>query len=418
MMASRQKPPPPDGSADPSAGTGGGSSVRRAVALGSVGADPGAMLAPATPPAANAPQGERESTGQPRPATVGGTPEGEAPEREAPATAEPEAESAGGSTQTASEPAQTASAASAAGAGAAVPDAEAATSMGVATGAGDARGDDEPPSGNPKKPLLAAAGIAGVVLLVVPLLIWATDDSEKKDRVSVATRSDTVLDEEPLNVPKGDYAPATPTAEPSSPKPSAEPKAKAKAETEAEAPSAVPAPEPSARPEAKKDSGRQAQQSAPKPAPNTAALAVQRLATTSPGRHVCYRAYVTGTGWQAPVCDGATAGAAATGRPIKALNIAVAGTDGTSANEYIQKTGWPTKWAGVANGVDLTIGTAAQNAPNMAGLAISVGKGVVCQNTRVHDGGWLGLGCDEPGGYIFGGTLKEDRWLEAVRLTV
>lgn len=69
-MTSRQKPSTPQGASgssrgssgaggrDSSAGTG-GSSVRRAVALGSVGADPGAMLAPATSSPAN-PEGVRK----------------------------------------------------------------------------------------------------------------------------------------------------------------------------------------------------------------------------------------------------------------------------------------------------------------------------------------------------------------------
>ncbi|GAA4792717.1 hypothetical protein GCM10023220_18240 [Streptomyces ziwulingensis] len=271
--------------------------------------------------------------------------------------------------------------------------------------------------------MLAAAGIAGVVLLVVPLLIWATDDSKKKekDEVSVAAQSDTVLDDEALDAPKGAYAPAEPTPEPSSPKPSAKkekPSATPVPEPPVQQQSAVAAPEPTPEKKTADSDAGQVKQEAPKPTPNTAALAVQRLATASPGRHVCYRAYVQGSGWQTPVCDGATAGAEGQGRPIKAINIAVSDANGVNANEFIQKVGWPTKWAGVPNGVDLTIGSARQDAPNMAGFGVSVNEGIVCQNTQVRDSGWLGMGCDEPGGYIFGGSLNEDHWLEAVRFTV
>ncbi|MEZ0094229.1 hydrolase [Streptacidiphilus sp. EB129] len=155
-----------------------------------------------------------------------------------------------------------------------------------------------------------------------------------------------------------------------------------------------------------------------KPPENTAALAVQRLDATSPGRHICYRAYETGTGWQDPVCDGVMAGTVGQWRPIKALNIAVSGTGGTAANGYIQNGGWVTPWTSAADGIDLYIGTPSQTALNMRGFVINVGSGSVCQNAQVHNQGWLGLACDVPGHYIFGGTLDNTLWLEAVTFTV
>ncbi|WAU82102.1 hypothetical protein O1Q96_21370 [Streptomyces sp. Qhu-G9] len=382
------------------------------------------MLAPATPSPTNGARGEGEGTGRSRPDTSTGgtasapsrpgTTSGAAEEEAGSAaaasrarTSEPEAGATSGRTRTVS------------AAAAAVPEGEAAASAGEASGAGDARGGDEPPSGHPKKPLLAAAGIAGAVLLVVPLLIWATDDSEKKDKVAAAG-SDTVLGDDSLAVPKGDYAPAEPTPEPTSPKPSAKVKAKAKQ------PSPVPTPEPPPKQQQKKksDSGAgQVKQEAPKAPPNTAALAVQRLATASPGRHICYRAYMTGTGWQAPVCDGATAGLEGQGRAIKALNIAVSDTNGVDASPFFQGAGWTVPWKGVGNGSDLVIGNAKQSAPNMGGFAINVGKdrGNICQNTQVSGSGWLGLGCDNPqtaNNYIFGGDVTKERALEAVKFTV
>lgn len=438
-MTSRQKPSTPQGASgssrgssgaggrDSSAGTG-GSSVRRAVALGSVGADPGAMLAPATSSPANPEGGEEEVTARSRPDTAAG---GSASSATRPSTtsgaAEEEAESrtAAASRARSSQPeagAASGRAQAVPAAGAAVPDAEGVALASEASGDGNARGDDEPPSGNPKKPLLAAAGIAGAVLLVVPLLIWATDDSEKKDEVSVAG-ADTVLEDEGLDVPKGDYAPAEPTPEPTSPKPSA--KAKAKTNADTRQPSSDPTPEPPPAKEQKKsDSGAgQVKQQPPKAPPNTAALAVQRLATSSPGRHICYRAYVTGIGWQAPVCDGATAGVEGQNRAIKALNIAVSDTNGTAASAYFQGAGWTTPWKGVSNGTDLVIGNAKQSAPNMGGFAINVdeGGGNICQNTVVSGSGWLGLGCDNAqtaNNYIFGGDVTKEHALEAVRFTV
>jgi hypothetical protein len=310
--------------------------------------------------------------------------------------------------------------------------AAAAASVGEASGEGAARGEGEPPSGNPKKPLLAAAGIAGVVLLAVPLLIWATnDDSEKKkDTASAAANSDTMLNDAPLNAPPGDYAPskptAGPTAGPTSAKPSVSASTKAKLPT---APSssvpvvpAPPAPQPPPKPKAKAPVAdtEVAQQDTYKPPPNTASLAVMQLASRSPGRHICYRAYVKDIGWQRAVCDGGTAGTVGQGRPIQALNIAVSETNGTAATAWTMGQGYKADWKSAANGKDLYIGNATKGAPSLGGFAISVGKTSICQTVHVRDRGWLGRKCDNPGGdnYIFGGTMEKTLWLEAVKFTV
>ncbi|MEU1089509.1 hypothetical protein ACFYPN_11545 [Streptomyces sp. NPDC005576] len=154
--------------------------------------------------------------------------------------------------------------------------------------------------------------------------------------------------------------------------------------------------------------------------PETAAVTVSRLAARQPGRHICYRAYVEGRGWQSVVCDGGTTGI--TGKKIKALNIAVSGTKGTAGNAFVHNDEWKTPWNGVADGNDNYIGSTAKNYPYMLGFVINVGDGAVCQTARVRSG-WGGLACDKPlgqagGNYIFGGTLNNDSWLEAVRFTV
>jgi Protein kinase domain/Clostridial hydrophobic W len=154
------------------------------------------------------------------------------------------------------------------------------------------------------------------------------------------------------------------------------------------------------------------------PPADTAALAVRRLAAASPGRHVCYRAYVQGIGWQKPVCDGAAAGTVGESRAIQALNIAVSGVHGMSGNGYLQKDGWVTPWKIAANGINLYLGTAAPRATHLAGFAVNVGSGTICANAHVHIEGWHGVSCDTPGSYIFAGTLTSSRWLEAVTLTV
>ena len=68
----------------------------------------------------------------------------------------------------------------------------------------------------------------------------------------------------------------------------------------------------------------------------TAASAVQQLAADDPsGRHICYRVYAAGEGWTDAVCDGEIAGTEDSGTPLKAVNIAVSGTKGTSGGPYV-----------------------------------------------------------------------------------
>ncbi|MFI1418794.1 hypothetical protein ACH4VX_12500 [Streptomyces sp. NPDC020731] len=414
-MASQKKPPAPDGPD----GTG-GSSVRRAVSLGSAAADPGPMLAPAARRTA-APEpdeggaGETE-TAQSAPKTPDTAESGTAPEEPAaPATAS--AAPVASASEERSE-AGNRSAAAPATAVRAVPDAEA-EGVGGAGGAGGTAaagaGADGPPSGNPKKPLLAAAGIAGVVLLAVPLLIWATDDSrQKKDNVAVAAGSDTLLEEESLEVPKGDYAPAEPTPEPSTKKPSAKPSPVVEKPAPVTSSASAPVSEsPKATQKAKE--ARTKEREAPEVPPNTAAYAVQRLAASDPGRHICYRVHRKGAGWTIPRCDGAMSGQ---GLPITAINIAVVGAKRVSANEYVQKDGWTTPWSGAADGTDLTLGSAASNAPNLSGYAIGVDDGNVCHHHKLGEHDWGTYLCESSEGWRFGGSTEPNVWLESVKFNV
>lgn len=429
-MASRQNRSSPDGSSQGSSAAGnteppataGGSPVRRAVALGSVGADPALIPAPAAAPSAGAAGRGGEGTGRSRPGTA--PDEAAAPARSGAAGTTGEA-AAGATAATAATRQRTEpeAAGGTATRGQGAPDAAAASVAGGVPGDASARGDGEPPSGRPKKPILAAAGLAGAVLLAVPLLIWATDDSGDR-KVSVAAAADPVLEDAPLSAPQGTYAPAKPSADPKAKakaKPS--PKAKAAAPLQNKAPEAPVTPTPSK--EAKKPAEKSAaKKKAPKPAPNTAALAVQRLAAQSPGRHICYRVYVADAGWQPAACDGAMAGSEGQGRPIKAINFSVAGTHGIGATGYFQSAGYTKPWTGAVDGGDAYIGTPQQSGLNIAGFAINVdqGGGTICQNVHINDAGWAGLACDTPGtsdNFIFGGTLDQEKhWLEAVRFTV
>ncbi|MFJ6895156.1 hypothetical protein [Streptomyces hokutonensis] len=163
-------------------------------------------------------------------------------------------------------------------------------------------------------------------------------------------------------------------------------------------------------------------------ATNTAATAVNRLARKDPsGRHICYRAYVSGQGWQKPVCDGATAGTTSQDRPIKALNIAVSGIGGSAANAFVHDPSstngqgkWEPHWTAViADGGNNYIGSTKSSAPNMSGFAINVGSGRICQTAKVSDHGWVDRGCTAARpAFAFSGALKNTRYLEAVKLTV
>jgi hypothetical protein len=154
------------------------------------------------------------------------------------------------------------------------------------------------------------------------------------------------------------------------------------------------------------------------PAQETAATAVTRLAGERPGRHICYRVYLEDDGWQKPVCDGAAAGEVNGDQKVKSMNIAVSGTAGTSANAFVHKDGWKTAWSSVGDGADNYIGSTEQDAPHMLGFAIAVPEGKVCQEASTRTRGWLGQLCAEQDDYIFGGSINDERWLEAVRLTV
>lgn len=193
------------------------------------GSAPGSSLTPATPAP---PAGKPNATDEPDTVAV--------PPRAGTAPASAAAATAGAAGQAAAAPEEQQAAAGAdRSAQAATPAATAAAATAAGRPLGDTRAhpDADPPSGNPKKPLLAAAGIAGVVLIAVPLLILANNDSDRtSDTVAVTSKSDTLLDENPLEPPPVPYAPAEPEEE-------EEPKEEPKEEPEEERPAAPP-PEP------------------------------------------------------------------------------------------------------------------------------------------------------------------------------
>ncbi len=204
-------------------------SVRRSVTMPGTPGDPGSALAPgggerpggtAAPASGPAPEAatraESPASGTPANTNAATGPDavktGEAtgaranaPRGEAESTAEPAAAPA----------AALSGAASASASSASVPTAELATvstdgptsgTAATATGTGGGGGassqeGDEPPGSRPKKPMLAAAGIVGALLIAVPFLLAGQDDREP-ERTRTENAAGTVLDSERPPVPE------------------------------------------------------------------------------------------------------------------------------------------------------------------------------------------------------------------------
>ncbi|UZI31511.1 RICIN domain-containing protein [Streptomyces sp. VB1] len=78
----------------------------------------------------------------------------------------------------------------------------AATATGTGGGGGaSSQEGDEPPGSRPKKPMLAAAGIVGALLIAVPFLLAGQDDREP-ERTRTENAAGTVLDSERPPVPE------------------------------------------------------------------------------------------------------------------------------------------------------------------------------------------------------------------------
>ncbi|MGW7255833.1 hydrolase [Streptomyces sp. NPDC054834] len=165
-----------------------------------------------------------------------------------------------------------------------------------------------------------------------------------------------------------------------------------------------------------------------KPKTDTAATAVNRLAAHDPsGRHVCYRAYVQDDGWQKPVCDGTVAGTVGQGKPIKALNVAVYGVQGSSGNAMVynpQSTNgqgtWKPSWTAiVADGKDNYIGSTKKDDPYLVTFVWNVGSGQACSVVKISDQDWDGQTCNNARPDLnTAGHFDNSRRLEAIKLTV
>ncbi|MGW0903446.1 hydrolase [Streptomyces sp. NPDC002853] len=158
-----------------------------------------------------------------------------------------------------------------------------------------------------------------------------------------------------------------------------------------------------------------------KPKKETAADAVRKLAERSEGRHICYRAFVAGEGWQDPVCDGAEAGTVGKNTPIKALNIAVVNTNGVRGTGAWVGEGWRKEipWSEEEDGKNLYFGSSKSADPALEGYTFMVVDGSVCSDARVKNEQWMGEVCTDPGGWKYHGSpIEQYKSLEAVRFTV
>lgn len=261
----------PGGTAAPAAGAG-PEAAPRAEGTASGGS------APTTAPTTAAASATAATSGAPEAGDAGeatavrtNTPRGEA-ESTAEPTASPASSSAAAPTRTASASTSSASAAAAepATAGGPVPGiAATATGTGGGGGASSQEGD-EPPGSRPKKPMLAAAGIVGAILIAVPFLLAGQDDREP-ERTRTENAAGTVLDSERPPVPETytsqspvpsakpskkeekkekkekpagpvvQQQPVTPSPSPSPEKPKAEEKPKPKVKPKAQAQALTPA---------------------------------------------------------------------------------------------------------------------------------------------------------------------------------
>ncbi|MEU9338160.1 hypothetical protein AB0D49_34260 [Streptomyces sp. NPDC048290] len=286
--------------------------------------------------------------------------------------------------------------------------------------------DEYTPSGLLQRPLIvapAALAVAGIV--VVSLVVVGSggsgDDPQQASARTGVQESGSPSAQKDLPAPtfKVEVTPPSLTASPSpstSPKPSPS--------TSERDPQGEKAPPPQVTVTATEPGSVRTVTAKPKA--DTAASAVKRLAKSDPGgRHICYRAFVSGIGWQKPVCDGTIAGTTKQNRAIKALNLAVYNTGGTAANavrydsDSTDNEGdWQPSWTAVTgDGRDIYIGDT--SIKYISGMALNVGSGRVCATAKVKGYDWGTHGCaDARPAFAFNGSMENQRYLEAVTFTV
>lgn len=286
----------------------------------------------------------------------------------------------------------------------------------------------EPPGPAPsRRPLWAVAAVGGAALIAAPLLLsggGSAADPAPAAQARPAGRQAPLSHptvQQPLVPQEFATAAAAPSSTAGSLRP-ASPQSPGRRTTSPQPRTAVPSAPPTTSSRRTAGAAKPGTKKAPAARPASAAEAVTRLVAAvkqsgvSPGRHVCYRAYVTDVGWQEPVCDGDVAGAAGGSRAIEELDVAAFGTNGTSGSAYVQSLEW-LAWTGAADKADLYVGTAGR-ALRLEALAMRVGSGSVCLNADVQNAGYQGYRCNKEGGYTSAGTTGKSLRIEAIRITV
>ncbi|MES4904172.1 MULTISPECIES: RICIN domain-containing protein [unclassified Streptomyces] len=111
---------------------------------------------------------------------------------------------------------------------------------GADTGVGE---EDEPPSGRPTKALLAAAAIAGALLISLPFLAFGADDDDHKTKAAPEPNSGMTVPKAEEEGP-GTYAAESPTPPPAKKSESPSPETKPRPEPSSEQPKSRPQPDP------------------------------------------------------------------------------------------------------------------------------------------------------------------------------
>ncbi|MFI1727869.1 RICIN domain-containing protein [Streptomyces acidicola] len=191
--------------------------VRRAIAVPAAPGEPDESLMPPEASGSRSASSGEESGVSVSQRTSGGTtaPSGARSGARAEESSKPSREASADRERGRSETSGVTAAASAAPAGSAAPTASASDDDApVAAGVGADGGDGEPPSGRPAKALLAGAGIAGALLLAVPLLFIGGDDDDGSTE-QTEQASGVVLPKQLLpGVPVPAYGTTSPTASP------------------------------------------------------------------------------------------------------------------------------------------------------------------------------------------------------------
>ncbi|MFC8278429.1 hypothetical protein ACFUJR_39175 [Streptomyces sp. NPDC057271] len=127
---------------------------------------------------------------------------------------------------------------------------------------------------------------------------------------------------------------------------------------------------------------------------------------------VCYRAHVSGVGWESKFTCGGWSGTVGQNRAIEALQISAYGVGWFCAQAHTRNVGWGPKETCAEGGQTITIGTTGQNLP-MEAIRFSSPR-TVWANAHVQNEGYTGYSI---GTWIEAGTTGKNQNLEALSMS-